>query len=67
MQPLRLFLFVACQAVMPYILLSFSNFRTNVSTLVCMCRLVAYLGEPILLDELLYRPKNSLILQSHKV
>jgi glutamine amidotransferase len=31
-----------------------------------MCRFLAYTGEPILLDELLYRPKNSLILQSHK-
>lgn len=31
-----------------------------------MCRFAAYLGEPILLDELLYRPKNSLILQSFK-
>ncbi|MBI4418038.1 MAG: class II glutamine amidotransferase [Ignavibacteriales bacterium] len=31
-----------------------------------MCRFAAYIGEPILLDELLYRPKNSLILQSYK-
>ncbi|MGH2568813.1 MAG: class II glutamine amidotransferase [Bacteroidota bacterium] len=31
-----------------------------------MCRFLAYTGEPILPDELLYRPKNSLILQSHK-
>lgn len=31
-----------------------------------MCRFAAYLGEPIILDELLYRPKNSLILQSFK-
>lgn len=31
-----------------------------------MCRFAAYLGEPIILDELLYRPKNSLILQSYK-
>lgn len=31
-----------------------------------MCRFVAYTGEPILLDELLYAPHNSLILQSYK-
>lgn len=31
-----------------------------------MCRFAAYLGEPIVLDELLYRPRNSLILQSFK-
>ena len=29
-----------------------------------MCRLVAYLGTPILLDEVLVKPKNSLVLQS---
>ncbi|MBX2962899.1 MAG: class II glutamine amidotransferase [Cyclobacteriaceae bacterium] len=29
-----------------------------------MCRLLAYKGTPILLDELLYKPKNSLINQS---
>lgn len=29
-----------------------------------MCRLMAYKGTPILLDELLYKPKNSLINQS---
>lgn len=63
MQPMARFLFVACQTVMPYIRLSISFIR---ATSLLMCRLVAYLGEPILLDELLYRPKNSLILQSHK-
>ncbi len=30
-----------------------------------MCRFVAYLGEPILADELLLKPKNSLINQSY--
>ncbi len=29
-----------------------------------MCRFVAYLGEPILADELLLKPNNSLINQS---
>ncbi len=29
-----------------------------------MCRVLAYLGEPILLDELLYRNENSLVNQS---
>ncbi|MEX1139010.1 MAG: class II glutamine amidotransferase [Bacteroidota bacterium] len=31
-----------------------------------MCRFAAYIGDPIVLDELLYRPRNSLILQSYK-
>ncbi len=31
-----------------------------------MCRFIAYRGRPILLDELLYQPKNSLIRQSAK-
>ncbi len=31
-----------------------------------MCRFIAYFGEPILLEDLLYRPSNSLILQSYK-
>src|SRR6186713_2189542 len=29
-----------------------------------MCRLMAYLGSPIIIDKLLYQPKNSLINQS---
>lgn len=29
-----------------------------------MCRFIAYIGEPILLDEVLFKPKNSLIRQS---
>lgn len=29
-----------------------------------MCRFIAYIGNPILLDEVLYKPKNSLIQQS---
>lgn len=29
-----------------------------------MCRLLAYLGTPVIIDELLYKPKNSLINQS---
>ena len=29
-----------------------------------MCRWLAYSGDPVLLDELLYKPKNSLIVQS---
>ena len=29
-----------------------------------MCRFIAYIGEPILLDEILFKPKNSLIRQS---
>ena len=29
-----------------------------------MCRFLAYKGRPVLMDELLYQPKNSLILQS---
>jgi ergothioneine biosynthesis protein EgtC len=29
-----------------------------------MCRFLAYMGEPIILNDLLYRPKNSLICQS---
>ena len=29
-----------------------------------MCRLLAYKGAPIILDKLLYQPKNSLIHQS---
>ncbi len=30
-----------------------------------MCRVLAYLGEPILLDDLLYSPDNSLVRQAH--
>lgn len=30
-----------------------------------MCRLLAYLGTPIVIDKLLYQPKNSLITQSY--
>ena len=30
-----------------------------------MCRVLAYLGEPVLLDELLYAPDNSLVRQSY--
>ena len=30
-----------------------------------MCRLVAYLGEPILAEDLITKPKNSLIHQSY--
>lgn len=30
-----------------------------------MCRLLAYLGTPIIIDKLLYQPKNSLITQSY--
>ena len=29
-----------------------------------MCRLLAYLGTPIIVDKLLYEPKNSLVNQS---
>jgi glutamine amidotransferase len=29
-----------------------------------MCRLMAYLGSPIIIDKLLYQPKNSLVNQS---
>ena len=29
-----------------------------------MCRLIAYKGTPIVMDDLLYKPKNSLINQS---
>lgn len=29
-----------------------------------MCRFIAYLGQPILMDQILFRPKNSLIRQS---
>jgi predicted glutamine amidotransferase len=29
-----------------------------------MCRWIAYLGSPVLLDELLYKPANSLVMQS---
>jgi predicted glutamine amidotransferase len=29
-----------------------------------MCRLIAYIGNPLLLDDVLYKPKNSLIQQS---
>jgi predicted glutamine amidotransferase len=29
-----------------------------------MCRWLAYTGDPVLLDELLYKPKHSLIVQS---
>ena len=29
-----------------------------------MCRLMAYMGSPIIIDKLLYQPKNSLINQS---
>lgn len=36
------------------------------TTGVSMCRFIAYTGEPILMDELLYAPNNSLILQSYK-
>lgn len=31
-----------------------------------MCRLLAYLGEPILLDSILYKPEHSLIVQSYQ-
>jgi len=31
-----------------------------------MCRFIAYLGAPLLLDDVLYKPKNSLINQSFK-
>ncbi len=31
-----------------------------------MCRFVAYMGAPLILAELLYRPANSLIMQSYK-
>lgn len=31
-----------------------------------MCRFLAYIGAPIVMDELLYKPKNSLIHQSYK-
>lgn len=30
-----------------------------------MCRVLSYLGQPILLEELLYKPDNSLVTQSH--
>lgn len=30
-----------------------------------MCRFLAYMGEPIILNDLLYKPKNSLICQSY--
>ena len=30
-----------------------------------MCRFIAYLGKPIMADELLIKPKNSLLMQSH--
>ena len=30
-----------------------------------MCRLLGYLGEPILLDAILYKPEHSLIVQSY--
>ena len=30
-----------------------------------MCRVLAYLGEPVLLDNLLYAPDNSLVRQSY--
>ncbi|MGH7601638.1 MAG: class II glutamine amidotransferase, partial [bacterium] len=30
-----------------------------------MCRFLAYLGKPIVLDKLLYQPKNSLVHQSY--
>ncbi len=30
-----------------------------------MCRVLAYLGEPLLVDELLYRPDNSLVKQAY--
>jgi glutamine amidotransferase len=30
-----------------------------------MCRVLAYLGEPVLLDDLLYRPDNSLVKQAY--
>ncbi len=30
-----------------------------------MCRALLYLGEPILLDELLYQPDSSLVKQSY--
>src|SRR5690606_19446509 len=33
-------------------------------TPVTMCRLMAYMGSPIIIDKLLYQPKNSLIKQS---
>ncbi|MBD2678043.1 MULTISPECIES: ergothioneine biosynthesis protein EgtC [Nostoc] len=31
-----------------------------------MCRLLAYLGSPICLEDILYKPEHSLIVQSHK-
>ncbi len=31
-----------------------------------MCRFLAYIGSPIVMDDLLYKPKNSLIHQSYK-
>ena len=30
-----------------------------------MCRVLAYLGTPVLLDELMYRPDSSLIRQAY--
>ena len=30
-----------------------------------MCRVLAYLGEPVLLDDLLYKPDSSLVTQSY--
>ena len=30
-----------------------------------MCRVLSYLGQAILLEELLYKPDNSLVTQSH--
>ena len=30
-----------------------------------MCRVLAYLGEPVLLDDLLYKPDSSLIRQTY--
>ena len=29
-----------------------------------MCRWLAYSGSPVLLEEILYRPENSLVMQS---
>ena len=30
-----------------------------------MCRFIAYLGQPIIIDELLLKPSNSLVHQSY--
>ena len=31
-----------------------------------MCRLLAYLGEPIPLEELIFKPEHSLVVQSYQ-